>query len=273
MLCFSHFDSHKHIWFVFLRCTFPYILAKSDFRFRISSPAQMCPFPLISSYSTWRALLLHRVIVRNSKNTLLRGNWWLCNILKPFRLWGWTEVTFTDAHKVFLCRWGPFFDQVMEVWPEQARHRVFMSSSSCPFNALDGLEGLPRLQIEAFSPSPFGLYCGWSPGRWGIECLPLYPVVSETHFSSEILLVGGRGGWGCVVGAMRMAGKFSFALCCCDQGEVLSDLSRTSQWTLLVISHGSCSLGPLISYSWLGSCTPRHLLPTTPCGLIDPTSP
>lgn len=89
--------------------------------------------PLIHSYSTWHALLLHIVIVRNSKNTLLRGNWWLCNILKPLRLWRWTEVTFMEVHKVFLCRWGPFSDRVTEVWPEQARHRAFMSASSCPF--------------------------------------------------------------------------------------------------------------------------------------------
>ena len=83
------------------------------------------------------------------------------------------------------------------------------------------------------------------PGRWGIECLSLYPVVSETHFSSEILLDGGgrvrlhSRCWG-------MVGKFSLALCFCDQGEDLSDLGRTSQWTLFVISPESCSLGPLM---------------------------
>lgn len=175
-------------------------------------------------------------------------------------------MTFTDAHKVFLCRWGPFSDQVTEVWPEQARHRTFMSASLCPFECpwwvrrtsqvtkrsllstrsqkhhlslVFALSGpLWRLEaLSSFKGSPLGVCCGrspWEVGCWMLissHCCPW----DTFHFRPSRT---GEGGWDCVVGAVGMAGKFSLALCCCDQGETLSSLGGTYQWTLLVISPG-----------------------------------
>lgn len=124
----------------------------------------------------------------------------------------------------------------------------------------------PLWQLEtlsSFKSSPLGVCYGrspWEVGYWMLissRCCPW----DTFHFRPSRT---GEGEWDCVVGAVGMAGKFSLALCCCDQGETLSGLGGTSQWTLLVISPGSCSLGPLISSPWLGSCTPRHLHPTAP---------
>ena len=230
MLCLFHFDSPEHVWFVFLRCTFPYILAKSDFGFHISFPVQMCPFPLIYSYSTWHALLLHIVFVRNSKNTLLRGNCWLCNILKPFGLWRWTAVTFIDVHKVFLCRWGLFSEQVAAVWPQQSRHLAFMPASSCPFECPWSVRRMSQVTkrrlLSTLSEKHYLNLVFAVSGPWWLESLSsfkvllsswgvlwlvtlgggvlnayLFTLLSLRHISAQKSSWMGEGGWDCIVGA------------------------------------------------------------------------
>lgn len=188
---------------------FPIQLGKVRLLISYLFPSTIYSFPLINSYSIWHNLPLNIVIVRNSKDTLVKGDWWLCNILEPFTLW-WTEVTFVDAFKVFLCKWGPFSDQVTEVWPEQARHSAFVSVSSCPFECLGWARRRSQVikrsllstlrqkchlclvtvtirSFEIFQRVTLlsGCAVAGHPGRWGIEYLSLYPAVHETYFSSD----------------------------------------------------------------------------------------
>ena len=137
-LCFSHFESSKHVPLLDAFSVHPH---KVPPRSRSSSAVSMCPFHLVSSYSPGHTLLANTETVRNSNTASVTWNWWICpNTLHILR-----------RHPGALgerprCPQGHSLTR----WLRRGHEKPDM-----PFYALlnifSGLEGCPRWPKEAFS--------------------------------------------------------------------------------------------------------------------------